>query len=148
MLVTDKTYSFTASLEVRAKGVTKEFGANARHADFDDVKHAANLIGSAKLIDLLELREVRNSQIGPYGGVDYWNQGPFVTYKGEISEGSRAYFIAVHDGVVVPDWRIIDTIDNHNMDLGSWHNDRNILVCVAEKFSITLHGNKLSLRPA
>jgi len=126
--LSNNIFKFSSTLENRNNLIKERYGSEFYHADFSDLKNASDVIGSARLIDLLGLRSISNPQIGSYDGVDYWNQGPFVTYNGSVSEGTRAYFVSVHDGILIDDWRIIDTIDNHNIDLGSWHNNRPILL--------------------
>ena len=134
--LSNNIFKFTSTLEVRNKLIKERYGSEFYHADFSDLKNASDVIGSARIIDLLGLRSISNPEIGPYDGVDYWNLGPFVTYNGSVSEGTRALFVSVHDGILVDDWRIIETIDNHNIDLGSWHNNRPVLL--KSEASITL----------
>jgi len=145
MVVTATTYKFNSSLDIRRKEIEKLFGANARHGSFEDVVYACTLLGSPRFIDFLELRAVRNPEIAAYDGIEYWNQGPFVTYNGATSEGTRAYFISVHDGVTLDDWRIIDTINSHDIDLGSWHNNRPLLVKFSWDFSFASDNKKLRI---
>ena len=139
-------FKFTSTVESRLTELQKDFGEQATHADFEDVKIAAALLDTPRLIDLLGLRDVRNPEIPAYDGVDYWSQGPFVTYKGATAEGSRAYFISVHDGILIDDWRIIDTIENHNIDLGSWHNNRKVLVKVSQSLVLSKEGGELVVK--
>lgn len=143
MALTANSFKFNSNLDFRMTAIKREFGEHAQHADFEHVRTYASLIGVPQFIDLLELRNIRNPEIPAYDGVDYWNQGPFVTYKGAVSEGTRAFFISVHDGVLIDDWRIIETIENHNIDLGSWHNNRPILVAISRKVSCTKKDKEL-----
>ena len=145
MTFTKNSFKFNSNLDFRNSAIKREFGDDATHADFEHVRAYASLIGAPQYIDLLELRGIRNPEIGAYDGVDYWNQGPFVTYKGETSEGTRAFFISVHDGVLIDDWRIIETVDSHNIDLGSWHNNRPILAVISKKLSCRKDGDTLRI---
>ena len=140
---TRNSFKFNSNFDFRLNAIRREFGEDAQHADFEHIRAYASLIGVPQFIDLLELRKVRNPEIPAYDGVDYWNQGPFVTYKGAVSEGTRAFFISVHDGVLIDDWRIIETIENHNIDLGSWHNNRPILVAISRKYICKKQGKEL-----
>ena len=146
LAITERVYKFNSSLEFRQVGIEKELGSNASHADFADVRKAAALMGGPRLIDLLRLREVMVKEIGPYDGVDYWNQGPFVTFKGQVADGARAYFISVHDGVLLDDWRIYDTIESHNIDVGSWMNNRKVLALIETQFQAQAGGGRIILR--
>ena len=145
MAFTKNSFKFNSNLDFRNAAIKREFGDDATHADFEHVRAYASLIGVPQFIDLLQLRDIRNPEIGAYDGVDYWNQGPFVTYKGETSEGTRAFFISVHDGVLIDDWRIIETIDSHNIDLGSWHNNRPILAVISKKLRCKKDGDALRI---
>jgi hypothetical protein len=138
MMMTESLFKFNSSLEFRNAAIKRDFGQYAHHADFLDIKRFSSIVGAAQIIDLLGLRGVTNPEIGAYDGVDYWNQGPFVTYNGAVSEGSRAYFICVHDGILMDDWRVIDTIDNNSIDLGSWHNNRPILFIYEKECEIAV----------
>jgi hypothetical protein len=143
MAFTRNSFKFNSNFDFRQTAIRREFGEDAQHADFEHIRAYASLIGVPQFIDLLELRKVRNPEIPAYDGVDYWNQGPFVTYKGAVSEGTRAFFISVHDGVLIDDWRIVETIENHNIDLGSWHNNRPILVAISRKYTFRRQGKEL-----
>ena len=143
--VTKRIFKFNSSLETRNAELIREFNRHASHADFSDVQRAASLLGAARLIDLLDLRAVTNPDIAPYDGVEYWSQGPFVTYKGKTAEGTRAFFISVHDGVLVDDWRILDTIENHAIDVGSWHNNRPVLAAIRIMYRLRTEGERIQL---
>jgi hypothetical protein len=145
MQMTDNLFKFNSTLQFRASAIKRDFDEYARHADFEDVRKFSSIIGAPQFIDVLGLREVTNPEITAYDGVDYWNQGPFVTYNGATSEGSRAYFISVHDGVLLDDWRIIDTIDKNTIDLGSWHNNRPVLILYEKECSIELDNNNIKI---
>ena len=107
---------------------------------------AAEIIGCPLFIDLLELTRVRNPEIGAYQMVEHWNQGSFITYKGKVSDGARSYFISVHDGALLDDWRVVDTIANHALDVGSWYFDRPILAKIKKVFTPHLVNGHTALK--
>lgn len=139
-------FKFNSDLITRNRLIKGEFGPTAEHASFEDLREISEEITAARLIDNIGLREIRNPEIIAYDGVEYWNQGPFVTYKGQVSEGSRAFFVSVHDGILIDDWRIVDTIEHNNIDLGSWHNNRRALVKITLKAVISCSDNNLSIK--
>jgi len=142
---TSNLFKFNSTLNFRNSAIARDFGCNASHADFEHVRKYSQFLGVPQFIDLLKLRDVTNPDIPAYDGVEYWNQGPFVTYKGAVSEGSRAFFISVHDGVMLDDWRIIDTIEGHNIDLGSWHNNRKVLVFITRRCRLSRNNDTLQI---
>lgn len=141
-----ENFRFNSDLPSRLKAIKKEFGQGAELAAFEDIKAMSMLISSPRLIDELDLRAVKNPEIIPYDGVEYWNQGPFVTYQGRVSEGSKSYFISVHDGILMKDWAVVETIDNHNIDLGRWHNNRKVLVKITIPVTITVNADKIFIQ--
>ena len=100
--LTTGTYDNTDDLLAKVK---LEFGASAVIADFSWMKRDFDS-APAELVSLL-------------GTV---NGAAFVTYNGsQYYEPDRAYFAAVHNGVLPGGWMAHDTIDNHMIDLGSWY---------------------------
>jgi hypothetical protein len=150
LVVSNTTTKFNASLVDRQRMIAREFGESATHADFNDVEKAAALMGAVNVVDFLELRKVRNPEITAIDGVPHWNQGPFVTFKNEIARQGRAYFISSHDGRVVDDWFVVETISNHVIDLGCWYDDRPALVRIKTECGLEqaegLEGRGLTLR--
>lgn len=123
-----------SSLAERCELIDCEFGASAAHADFEDVKRAASVMGPVNLVEFIELRKVRNPEISAIDGVPHWNQGPFVTYNYQTAVEGRSYFIASHDGVAVNDWHVVETISNHLIDLGRWYDNRPALVRISNSY--------------
>jgi Ca2+-binding RTX toxin-like protein len=126
---TNSIVSYTSDATQRLQTVQQEFGSNAVLADFNDVSQAYNLAGG-NLVDYLDLKEIDLPNIPDYGAGQFSNEGPFVTYNGDIAlpgGGGRAYFVSAHDGVVPPGWAAHAQIGQNTIDLGSWVFDRQIL---------------------
>ena len=126
---TSTTISAASTALDRLSLVQTEFGQSAELADFDDLVFAYSLVGD-DVINFIDLKETNLSNIPDYDGKWYNNEGPFVTYFGQTHTGDRSYFVSAHDGTVPISWLVHDSIDNHQIDLGSWYYDRQVLAMV------------------
>jgi Ca2+-binding RTX toxin-like protein len=122
---TTDSASFTDSLDYRNSLIRSEFGSLATHADWFDLEGVSTLMSSADLVDYID--------ISPFPSDSNVGDGAFVTVNGVTNFSSnRAYHIGAHEGTLRASWLIHDTIDNHQIDLGSY----NITELLLAKISI------------
>jgi len=96
--------------------VTKQFGPDAKMADFDHF--VANPGTKEDCIAFLT-----------FLGCNAW-----VQYEGKrFWSGDRHYFIERHDGKVPSGWLVHNSIHDHLLDLGSWFSKNRILVDLGEE---------------
>jgi len=109
--LTAHAYAYTADMDAAA---IAEFGPGATVADWVDLE--ASFAGqAAAFCDYIGLTEYRDHAWVYWGGEGFYSS-------------TRHYFIERHDGTVPGGWLVHDEIDNHTLCLGSWSNDRQILV--------------------
>ncbi len=132
---TETVMPATSTAATRLTTVRQEFNDDASLADFSDVRNTAEIVGIENLIDFLDLEEINLSDIPDYAGLVFANEGPFVTYKNNISpSGStsdRQYFISSHGGRTPEGWLAHDELGGNVIDLGSWYFDRQILAKIS-----------------
>ncbi|MCE2781846.1 cadherin domain-containing protein, partial [Limnohabitans sp.] len=149
---TSQVISATSSFNQRLQLVKDEFGNSANIAEFNDLKDLSLIIDADDLVDYLDLKEVNLDNIPNYTEeLPYANEGPFVTYNGQISHSGltsdRQYFISAHDGLVPSGWLAFDEIDGNIINLGSWYYDRQVLAKIDLTQSFTISNTSTNSSP-
>jgi len=105
--------------------VRRKYGDNASVADWEQLKQVVNSRGRAEgFIRSLSLElQMDNHSCGNY----------LITVRGNTHINGMRFLLTRHDGQVPAGWSPLDSIGNHNLDLGRWNWPGHIIVVMDQQ---------------